>query len=164
MTTLIAYDGRRNSEAALDKAIQHAIHYSEPLYILTVVREDQMDPENPDPAVREMMEAATAKASAEGVQAHSIIETGSPENIVVDVAERFKCDTIVVGRSDKSVMGKLLLGSVSKAVIDSSIDVILVSARDERSNRPSIHHSDSCLHCPFIRYVAIPGLEHVSRG
>ena len=131
MTTLIAYDGRRNSEAALDKAIQHAIHYSEPLYILTVVREDQMDPENPDPAVREMMEAATAKARAEGVQAHSIIETGSPENVVVDVAERFKCDTIVVGRSDKSVMGKLLLGSVSKAVIDSSIDVILVSARDE---------------------------------
>lgn len=132
MTTLIAYDGGRNSDCALDKAIQRSIHYSVPLYILTVVRD--MDPENPDPAVREMMEAAAKKAAAEGVQVHTIIETGVPEDVVIDVAERFKCDIVVVGRSDKSVMGKLLLGSVSKAVIDSDLDVILVSAKDRSCN------------------------------
>ena len=132
MTTLIAYDGRRNSECALDRAIQHAVRYSEPLYILMVVKADQMDPDNPDPAVQELMEAAGAKAAAEGLQVHSIIEVGNPEDVVIDVATRFKCDTVVVGRSDKSVMGKILLGSVSKAVIDSNLDVLLVSAQDER--------------------------------
>ena len=47
MTVLLAYDGRPNTEKALDYAIRHSVNYSEPLYILTVVSKDQMDPEDP---------------------------------------------------------------------------------------------------------------------
>ena len=113
MTTLLAYDGRRSCQRALDYAVRYAVNFNEPLYIVTVVSKDQMDPEDPDPTVREYMEAAQKKASSEGAIVHSIIETGKPDEMVLDVADRFNCDTIIVGRSDRSSLDRLFLGSVS---------------------------------------------------
>lgn len=66
MTTLLAYDGAQSSERALEYAIKYAVNFNEPLYVLTVVTKEQMDPEDPDPAVREYMEAAQKKAAAQG--------------------------------------------------------------------------------------------------
>lgn len=131
MTTLLAYDGTQSSERALAYAVRYAINFNEPLYILTVVTKDQMDPDDPDPAVREYMEAALQMASAEGVQVHSIIETGRPDETVIDVASRFSCDTIIVGRSNRSSLDRLFLGSVSDHVVkNAECTVILVSATD----------------------------------
>ena len=133
MTTLLAYDGRRSCQRALDYAIRYAVNFNEPLYIVTVVSKDQMDPEDPDPTVREYMEAAQKKASSEGAIVHSIIETGKPDEMVLDVADRFNCDTIIVGRSDRSSLDRLFLGSVSDYVIkNAEATVILVS--DEANN------------------------------
>ena len=75
MTTLLAYDGRPSCKRALDYAIRYAVNFNEPLYILTVVSKDKMDPEDPDPTVREYMEAAQKKASAEGAIVHSAKRT-----------------------------------------------------------------------------------------
>ena len=134
MTILLAYDGRQSCERALDYAIRHAVNFNEPLYILTVVSKDRMDPEDPDPTVREYMEAAQRKASSEGATVHTIIETGKPDETVIDVADRFSCDTIVVGRSDRSSLDRLFLGSVSDYVIkNAQCTVILVS--DEEQDR-----------------------------
>ena len=128
MTTLLAYDGRRSCQRALDYAISYAVNFNEPLYIVTIVSKDQMDPEDPDPTVREYMEAAQKKASSEGAIVHSIIETGKPDEMVLDVADRFNCDTIIVGRSDRSSLDRLFLGSVSDYVIkNAEATVILVS-------------------------------------
>lgn len=130
MTILIAYDGRPNTERALDYAIRHAVNYNEPLYILTVVTKDQMEPE-PDPAVQEYMEAAQRKAADDGAQVHTIIEVGKPDETVLDVADRFNCDTIVVGRSNKSAFDRFLLGSVSNYIVkNAECTVIIVSDRD----------------------------------
>lgn len=132
MTTLLAYDGAQSSERALDYAIKYAVNFNEPLYVLTVVTKEQMDPEDPDPAVREYMEAAQKKAAAQGVQVHSLIEVGKPDETVIDVANRFYCETIIVGRSNRSSLDRLFLGSVSDHVIkNAECTVILVSA--ERS-------------------------------
>ncbi len=129
MTTLLAYDGTQSSERALDYAIRYAVNFNEPLYVLTVVTKEQMDPEDPDKSVREYMEAAQKKASAEGVQVHSIIETGKPDEVVIDVANRFYCETIIVGRSSRSSLDRLFLGSVSNHVVkNAECTVILVSA------------------------------------
>ncbi|MBQ8180127.1 MAG: universal stress protein [Candidatus Methanomethylophilaceae archaeon] len=132
MTILIAYDGRESTERALDYAIRHSVNYNEPLYILTVVTKDQMDPESPDPAVREYMEAARDRAAAEGAVVHTIIETGKPDETVLETASRFKCDTIIVGRSDKSALDRFILGSVSNYIVkNATCTVILVSDQDE---------------------------------
>ncbi len=132
MTVLLAYDGRPNTEKALDYAIRYSINYSVPLYILTVVSKDQMDPEDPDESVREYMEAAQRKAASEGATVHTIIEVGRPGETVVEVSELYKCDTIIVGRSNRSSLDRLFLGSVSNYVVkNSELTVIVVSG--ERS-------------------------------
>ena len=128
MSILLAYDGSPNTEKALDYAIRHSVNYSEPLYILTVVSKDQMDPEDPDESVREYMEAAQRKAASEGATVHTIIEVGRPGETVVEVSELYKCDTIIVGRSNRSSLDRLFLGSVSNYVVkNSDLTVIVVS-------------------------------------
>ena len=52
MTILIAYDGKPHTEAALNYAAKLSVGLNEPLYILTVVSKDQMDPEDIDTSVQ----------------------------------------------------------------------------------------------------------------
>ena len=131
MTIMIAYDGRRSTEKALEYAIKHSVNYNEPLYILTVVSKDQMDPENPDPSVREYMEAAQKHAASKGAIVHTIIEVGRPDETVLEIASRFKCDTIIVGRSDKSAMDRFILGSVSNHVVRNADCTVIIVYGDE---------------------------------
>lgn len=131
MTILIAYDGRPNTEKALDYAVRHSVNYNEPLYILTVVSKEQMDPDDPDPAVREYMEAAQRRAAAEGSVVHTIIETGKPDETILETASRFKCDTIVVGRSNKSPLDRFILGSVSNYIVKNAQCTVIVVADPE---------------------------------
>ncbi|MFT0898424.1 universal stress protein [Candidatus Methanoprimaticola sp. MG2] len=132
MTALLAYDGRPTSEKALDYAIEYSVRFEDPLYILTVVREEQMDPEGPDEAVREYMQAAQKKAANAGATVHSIIETGKADEMVLDVADRYDCNTIIVGRSNRSSLDRFFLGSVSDYVAkNAGCTVILVSEGNE---------------------------------
>ncbi|MBR4226180.1 MAG: universal stress protein [Candidatus Methanomethylophilaceae archaeon] len=132
MTILLAYDGKPNSEKALDYAIRHAVNYSEPLYILTVVSKDQMDPDDPDESVQEYMESAQRKASSGGATVHMMIEVGKPDETVIQVADLYKCDTIIVGRSGRSSLDRLFLGSVSNYVVkNADCTVIVVSDGEE---------------------------------
>lgn len=128
MSALLAYDGRPTSEKALEFAIEYSIRFEDPLYILTVVREEQMDPEAPDDSVVEYMQAAQRKAASSGATVHTIIETGKADETVIDVADRYDCDTIIVGRSNRSSLDRFLLGSVSGHVVKhAKCTVILVS-------------------------------------
>lgn len=128
MSALLAYDGRPTSEKALEFAIEYSIRFEDPLYILTVVREEQMDPEAPDDSVAEYMQAAQRKAASLGATVHTIIETGKADETVIDVADRYDCDTIIVGRSNRSSLDRFLLGSVSSHVVKhAKCTVILVS-------------------------------------
>lgn len=132
MSALLAYDGRPTSEKALEFAIEYSIRFEDPLYILTVVREEQMDPEGPDASVIEYMQAAQHKAASAGATVHTIIETGRADETVIDVADRYDCDTIVVGRSNRSSLDRFLLGSVSDHVAKhAKCTVILVSEDSE---------------------------------
>lgn len=134
MSALLAYDGRPTSEKALDYAIEYSIRFEDPLYILTVVREEQMDPEGPDESVREYMQAAQRKAASSGATVHTIIETGKPDETVIDIADRYDCDTIIVGRSNRSSLDRFLLGSVSDHVAKhANCRVILVPEESDRS-------------------------------
>lgn len=127
MTILVAYDGRTNTEKALDYAIRHSVNYNEPLYILTVVSKEQMDPENPDSSVQEYMEAAQKKAASEGSTVHTIIETGKqPEDVILETSSRYQCDTIVVGRSNKTPLDRFILGSVSNQIVKNAHCTVIV--------------------------------------
>ncbi|MBR6203616.1 MAG: universal stress protein [Candidatus Methanomethylophilaceae archaeon] len=130
MTILLAYDGKPNSEKALDYSIRHSVNYSEPLYILTVVSKDQMDPEDPDESVQEYMESAQRKAASQGAIVHTIVEVGKPDETVIEVAGLYKCDTIIVGRSGRSSLDRLFLGSVSNYVVKNADCTVIVVSGD----------------------------------
>lgn len=132
MSILIAYDGKPHTEAALEYATRLSVGLEEPLYILTVVSKDQMDPEDPDTSVQAYMQDAQQKAMMNGaVDVHSIIEIGRPDDTVIEVAEKFQCDAIVVGRPDRSRFDRMVMGSVSQNLVEnSSCPVIIVPTRE----------------------------------
>ncbi len=133
MSILIAYDGKSDTEAALEYATKLSIGLGEPLYILTVVSKDQMDPEDMDPTVQEYMQEAQKKAMISGAtDVHTIIEVGKPEDVILEVADSFQCDAVVVGRPDRSRFDRMVMGSVSQDLVENSkCPVIIVPTPDE---------------------------------
>lgn len=110
---LVAYDGRENTEKAVDYAIRNSKVYSEQLIILSVVtRDGKLD------EVREKTEAARRRAEADGADVKAIVESGEPDKVILQTASRFGCDTIIVGRSNrKSSFDRVVMGSVSNSIV-----------------------------------------------
>ncbi|MBR2254701.1 MAG: universal stress protein [Candidatus Methanomethylophilaceae archaeon] len=130
MSILLAYDGKPSSETALDYSVKYANNFDEPLYILTVVSREQMDPDDPDESVREYMEAAQQKASSEGIDAHTIIEVGKPSDKVLEIADSYKCGTLILGRSDRSTIDRKVMGSVSDSAVKYFKGTIVIVSDD----------------------------------
>ncbi|MBO5547778.1 universal stress protein [Methanomassiliicoccales archaeon LGM-RCC1] len=133
MTILIAYDGKPHTEAALNYAAKLSVGLNEPLYILTVVSKDQMDPEDIDTSVQAYMQAAQERAMLNGAtDVHIIIEVGKPDDTILEVTDRFQCDAVVVGRPDRSRFDRMVMGSVSQNLVEnSSCPVIIVPTPEE---------------------------------
>ena len=125
MTMLVAYDGRENTEKALDYAIRNAKVYGEQLIVLSVVtRDGNLD------ETRARIETARARAEKSGAE-----ESGEPDKVILQTASRFGCDTIIVGRSNKkSSFDRVVLGSVSNSIVaNAGCTVIVVQRRMPRA-------------------------------
>jgi len=106
MTMLIAYDGRENTEKALDYAIRNSVVYGEKLIILSVV----------------------AKGADTDIQ--------RVRSIAESALENFDCDTIIVGRSGKTSLDRVILGSVSNSIVaNAKCTVIVVQRRPSAFTR-----------------------------
>lgn len=63
------------------------------------------------------------------------VVTGSPAWELIDAAERWEADLVIVGSQGRSAIRRLLLGSVSRKVVtDSHSSVRVARARQERAN------------------------------
>lgn len=122
MTMLMAFDGRPHTEKALEYAIRHSRTFSDSLCILSVVtKADQIR------AVREINASAVERARDAGVDARGLVESGSPEKVIIETAGRFGCSTLIVGRSSRTTFDRVVLGSVSNyAVANAKCTVIVV--------------------------------------
>lgn len=134
MTILIAYDGKQHTEAALSYATKLSVGLNEPLYILTVVSKDQMDPEDLDTSVQAYMQAAQERAMLNGAtDVHIIIEVGKPDDTILEVTDRFQCDAVVVGRPDRSRFDRMVMGSVSQNLVENSACPVIIVPTPEES-------------------------------
>ena len=62
------------------------------------------------------------------------IATGDPAHTIVDIAERFSCDLIVMGARGASALRSALLGSVSNEVLHAAqVPVMIVKLEEETS-------------------------------
>ena len=119
MSIILAYDGRLGSRRALDFAINYSKTFKTSLYIYTfIASSDVVEHEEEFAKVKMYMKEAETLAKESEVEAHLIMEPGSAGENVLAAASRFDCDIIVVGRSDKTFLDRVVLGSVSQYVVD----------------------------------------------
>ncbi|MDD4245264.1 MAG: universal stress protein [Candidatus Methanomethylophilaceae archaeon] len=128
MSIILAYDGRSAAQRALDFAINYAEMSGLPLYIYSsIVSRDVIEREDEFAEVKKYMGEAEAKAKDAGIEVHSVIEPGPAAENILAAASRFGCDIIVVGRSDKTIIDRAVLGSVSQHVVNhAKCNVVLV--------------------------------------
>lgn len=133
MTMLIAYDGRENTEKALEYAIRNSVVYGEKLIVLSVVAKGA----DADLAkVHAYAEAAAEKARKEGADVQSIVESGQPDKVILETAARFGCGTIIVGRSGKTTLDRVIMGSVSNSIVaNAKCTVVVVQRRPSAFTR-----------------------------
>ncbi|MFN7945770.1 MAG: universal stress protein [Blastocatellia bacterium] len=127
MKILIAYDGSDCADAALDDLHRAGLPPQAEAVVLSVV-------ENwlPPPSSLEVMEAvdrrmeAMALAERGATRLKSLMPGwniepesgfGTPAGVIMDKAERWKADLMIVGSHGRSAMGRLFFGSVSQHLV-----------------------------------------------
>ncbi len=114
---LTAVDGSKHADKALEYAVQLAKHYSANL-ALVHVEEDKLirigGPQVVD-CVGTVGECILKDASTkvQGVQFNSLLEYGSPAEVIIKLAKKANVDIVVVGSRGLSSVRRYLLGSVS---------------------------------------------------
>jgi len=132
MKILIPVDG---SELSLD-AVRYALglrreglkadivlaNVQEPasLYEMLTMRDPQLVQGMSERAGDHLLEGARQLCDAAGVAYESEIASGDPAHTLLDIAERFACDAIVVGARGRGGLAGPLLGSVSQVLAHNS--------------------------------------------
>ena len=131
---LLAYDGSDPAKKALDAALDLARKYQAELYVLTVSQPPDFGEDVETEAIiensRNYHESALAPVrtlvATSGVKAQFEVAVGHPAEQIIYHADRYQVDLIVLGHRGKSLFRRLLLGSVSKQVVQYADRTVLV--------------------------------------
>jgi len=75
--------------------------------------------------------SAQALLDAAGVEYECEVAQGDPAHTIIDIAERFACDLIVMGARGTSALRSAMMGSVSNEVLHASaVPVVIVKPDD----------------------------------
>ena len=131
---LVPGDGSKNSEDALDKAIELAEACGAKLSFLYVANINQLAInacltdailDSVTKAGDVILERAMDKVPA-GVEKEAFSETGSPAVVILDFLEEHPVDLVVMGSRGLGVVKGVLLGSVSQYVVEQAKCPVLV--------------------------------------
>jgi hypothetical protein len=135
---LVATDGSQFSDVAVKEAINIAKTYGSKLYCMSVIEmhlDHYPDFLNLAPnVINEKKKELTAslqeireRATRENVQCEVIIREGNePYELIINEADKVQAGLIVVGSHGKTVLVKLLMGSVAERVIGHAKCSVLV--------------------------------------
>ena len=98
--------------------------------------------EEADSAARKAAENAVEKAAALlknkklSLSITTAVGNGSPKHIILNEAEKFNADLIVVGSHGHGIIGRFLLGSVSQSVaLHAACSVLIIRKRDSKNEK-----------------------------
>ncbi|OGA41698.1 MAG: hypothetical protein A3G28_07250 [Betaproteobacteria bacterium RIFCSPLOWO2_12_FULL_68_19] len=131
---LVGFDGSAAGRKAFDTALELARRDAAELYVLSVARPPEIGDDVETEAVIENsrryhrallaeLRAATAKSE---VKAHYEVAVGHPAEQIMHQADLHGVDLIVVGDRGRSKFARLLLGSVSKQVVQYAARPVMV--------------------------------------
>lgn len=145
MKILLATDGTKHSDLAVNSLDNFALRPADTVKIISVVdmalpisfdmyagyipntvELEQIAKENAEKTLDETVKLVREKIKNEGVLIESEILIGSPESRIVECAEEFEADLIIVGSHGYNRWERLLLGSVSDSVIHHAPCSVLV--------------------------------------
>jgi nucleotide-binding universal stress UspA family protein len=135
----VAIDGSSNGRAALDAAIDLALHYSSDLVVISIAplvpvyvtaAEPYVPstvPESEIARYRAIVDDAVHRAEAAGVHnATGLCDEGVVVDEILSHLEQHPTDLLVVGSRGLSMARRLLLGSVSSALVNHAPCPVLV--------------------------------------
>ena len=131
---LVGYDGSDASRKAFDTACDLAAKHGAELFVLAVARPPEIGDDVETEAVIEnsrqyhekLLKDLEPGARARGVTAHFEVGVGHPAEQIIFDADRHGVDLIVVGNRGRSKFARLLLGSVSKQVVQYANRAVMV--------------------------------------
>ncbi len=122
-TIVVGYDGTEPADRALERAAELAEAFGSKLIVTTVVPvEDEVSP------VEELRRARTL-LQEKGLAVEYQPAIGEPADALVEVAEKYGPDLIVVGTRDPGAVQRMLGQSVSQAVLRQARCNVLVVRR-----------------------------------
>jgi len=132
---LVGYDGSAAGRKAFDAALELAAKHGAELYVLSVARPPEVADDVETEAViensrqyhRRMLAELKSSVAAKGVKTHFEVAVGHPAEQIIYDADRHGVDLIVVGDRGRSKFARLLLGSVSKQVVQYAGRAVLVA-------------------------------------
>lgn len=132
MRILLAIDDSRFSQAAIETVIEQARPHDTDVRILHVVESPPLlvarEMGGYDPALETALESQKQNAEAlvrkaaellraRGIKVAAALEMGDPKSKILDVAEEWRADLIVLGSHGRRGFERFLMGSVSDAVV-----------------------------------------------
>ena len=130
---ILAYDGSKHSNKALQEAIRIAKISGGKLLILSIVDvTDEFESQAPGltekmtEKLKKQVQKAAEKAAAENIQVREEVRVGDASEMIVEVAGKKKCDLIIMGSHGKTGLKRLLMGSVTSRVIGHAPCKVLV--------------------------------------
>ena len=131
---LVGYDGSEAGTKAFDSALELAARNGAELWVLTVARPPEIGDDVESEAViensreyhRELLAPLRNETQQAGVAGHFDVAVGHPAEQIIYSADQHRVDLIVVGDRGRSKFARLLLGSVSKTVVQYAGRPVLV--------------------------------------
>jgi nucleotide-binding universal stress UspA family protein len=131
---LVGYDGSAAGRKAFDAALELAAKHGADLYVLSVCRtmdigddvETEAVIENSRAYHRRLLAELKTSVASKGVKTHYEVAVGHPAEQIIYHADQHQADLIVVGDRGRSKFAKLLLGSISKNVVQYAGRPVLV--------------------------------------
>jgi nucleotide-binding universal stress UspA family protein len=127
MSVVLATDGKPHTSKAVDFALEYARLYREALYVVYVISpRHEENREGTLVEAKKHMEEIRARATEQGVEVTTLLESGAPAESSIAVAERVNATALIVGTSGKTVLDRVLIGSVSEHVVRNSPCTVIV--------------------------------------
>lgn len=130
---LVCTDGSRASLEAARVAIDLARRWNSELRVVYVVERAALDGQSdPDVAARlkdsgrAILDRITSLAASQGVAVAGALLEGVPFDVILEDADAWKADVIVMGRTGRTGPGRALLGSEAERVLEFSDRPVLI--------------------------------------
>jgi nucleotide-binding universal stress UspA family protein len=128
---LLAYDGTEGAKRALSFAAELGAALRAPIGVISVAperpNESTDDPRGEASIHAGLLHEATRTLGAAGVTTQTHEPTGAVGPMIVEVAEAFGYDTIVVGSRDMGTLKRAVLGSVSTYVATHATATVIIA-------------------------------------